>query len=142
MLGSRDTSRLAAALLDRERVMASLATLEESHHQVQQAIRPDAAALTIFGLAAALALLVLVGQGLAQMLSRTAPDIGVIRALGATRVQAALAAALPGLVAILGAFIRMMWEGSTRNARRRSRVVNRSSWKSADAAATDSIVGF
>ena len=75
------------------------------HSQVQQAIRPDAAALTIFGLAAALALLVLVGQGLAQMLSRIAPDIAVIRALGATRAQAAVAASLPGLVSILGALI-------------------------------------
>ncbi len=75
------------------------------HHQVQQAIRPDAAALTIFGLAAALALLVLVGQGLAQMLSRIAPDVVVVRALGATRAQAALAASLPGLASILGALI-------------------------------------
>jgi hypothetical protein len=75
------------------------------HSQVQQAIRPDAAALTIFGLAAALALLVLVGQGLAQILSRTAPDIAMIRALGATRAQAAVAASLPGLVSVVGALI-------------------------------------
>jgi predicted lysophospholipase L1 biosynthesis ABC-type transport system permease subunit len=75
------------------------------HNQVQQAIRPDATALTIFGLAAALALLVLVGQGLAQMLSRTAPDIAVIRALGATGPQAALAAGLPGLVSVVGGLI-------------------------------------
>lgn len=75
------------------------------HNQVQQAIRPDATALTIFGLAAALALLVLVGQGLAQMLSRTAPDIAVIRALGATRAQGALAASLPGLISVVGGLI-------------------------------------
>jgi hypothetical protein len=72
------------------------------HGQVQQAIRPDAAALTIFGLVAALALLILVGQGLAQMLSRAAPDVAVIRAVGGTRIQAALAAALPGVTGILG----------------------------------------
>jgi hypothetical protein len=72
------------------------------HGQVQQAIRPDAAALTIFGLVAALALLILVGQGLAQMLSRAAPDVAVIRAVGGTRPQAALAAALPGVIGILG----------------------------------------
>jgi hypothetical protein len=75
------------------------------HDQVQQAIRPEATALTIFGMAATLGLLVLVGQGLAQMLSRTAPDIAVIRALGGTRAQAALAAGLPGAVSVLGGVI-------------------------------------
>jgi hypothetical protein len=75
------------------------------HDQVQQAIRPEAIALTIFGVAAGLALLILVGQGLAQMLSRTAPDIAVIRALGGTRAQAALAAGLPGAVSVLGGVI-------------------------------------
>ena len=53
--------------------------------QVQQAIRPQAVALTVFGAIAALAMLVLAGQGLAQMLSRTRPDISALRALGATR---------------------------------------------------------
>jgi hypothetical protein len=72
------------------------------HGQVQQAIRPDAAALTIFGLVAALALLILVGQGLAQMLSRAAPDVAVIRAVGGTRAQAALAAGLPAVIGVLG----------------------------------------
>ena len=71
-------------------------------NQVQQAIRPEAVALSMFGAIAALAMLVLVGQGLAQMISRSAPDTAVLRPLGATRAQAALAAALPGLIAILG----------------------------------------
>ena len=70
--------------------------------QVQQAIRPEAVALSVFGAIAALAMLVLVGQGLAQMINRSAPDTAVLRALGATRGQAALAAALPGLIAVLG----------------------------------------
>src|SRR6266704_6919134 len=70
--------------------------------RVQQAIRPEAVALSLFGAVAALAMLVLVGQGLAQMISRSAPDTAVLRALGATRAQAALAAALPGLIAVLG----------------------------------------
>ena len=70
--------------------------------QVQQAIRPEAVALSVFGAIAALAMLVLVGQGLAQMVSRSAPDTAVLRALGATRAQAALAAALPGVIAVLG----------------------------------------
>ena len=54
------------------------------HHQVQQAIMPEAVALSLFGAIAALALLVLVGQGLVQLISRSAPDIAVLRALGAT----------------------------------------------------------
>ena len=70
--------------------------------RVQQAIRPEAVALSLFGAIAALAMLVLVGQGLAQMISRSAPDTAVLRILGATRAQAALAAALPGLIAVLG----------------------------------------
>ena len=69
--------------------------------RVQQAIRPEAVALSVFGAIAALAMLVLVGQGLAQMITRSAPDTAVLRVLGATRAQAALAAALPGLVAVL-----------------------------------------
>jgi len=71
-------------------------------NQVQQAIRPEAVALSVFGAIAALAMLVLVGQGLAQIVSRSAPDTAVLRVLGATRGQAALAAALPGLIAVLG----------------------------------------
>ena len=70
--------------------------------QVQQAIRPEAVALSVFGAIAALAMLVLVGQGLAQMIGRSAPDIAVLRVLGATRGQAALAAALPAVIPVLG----------------------------------------
>ena len=73
--------------------------------QVQQAIRPEAIALSVFGAIAALAMVVLAGQGLAQMISRSAPDIAVIRALGATRAQAALAAGLPGVIPVLGGAI-------------------------------------
>jgi hypothetical protein len=72
------------------------------HGQVQQAIAPEAIALSVFGGAAALALLVLVGQGLAQLISRSAPDLAVLRALGATRPQLALAAGLPGVLPVLG----------------------------------------
>jgi len=71
-------------------------------NHVQQAIRPEAVALSVFGAIAALAMLVLVGQGLAQMITRSAPDTAVLRVLGATRAQAALGSALPGLVAVLG----------------------------------------
>jgi FtsX-like permease family len=72
------------------------------HNQVQQAITPEAVALSVFGAIAALALLVLTGQGLAQLVSRSAPDIAVLRALGVTRGQAVLAAALPGVIPVLG----------------------------------------
>jgi hypothetical protein len=71
-------------------------------NQVQQAIRPETVALSVFGAIAALAMLVLVVQGLAQMIGRSAPDIAVLRALGASRGQAALAAALPGVIPVLG----------------------------------------
>jgi hypothetical protein len=75
------------------------------HNQVQQAIRPGAIALSVFGAIAALAMLVLVGQGLVQMISRSSPDIAVIRSLGATRAQAGLAAGLPGVIPVLGGVI-------------------------------------
>jgi len=76
---------------------------EVTRRQVQQAIRPQAVALTIFGAFAALAMLVLMGQGLIQLLSRAGPDIAAMRALGATRTQAGLAAGLPGAVAVIAA---------------------------------------
>ncbi len=71
-------------------------------NRVQQAITPEAVALSVFGAIAALALLVLAGQGLAQLVNRSAPDVAVLRALGATRAQAALTSALPGVIPILG----------------------------------------
>jgi hypothetical protein len=69
--------------------------------QVQQAIRPEAIALTIFGAFAALAMIVLVGQCFSQLLSTSARDIPVARALGATRTQTALAVSLPGVIAVI-----------------------------------------
>jgi putative ABC transport system permease protein len=73
--------------------------------QVQQAITPEVIALTVFGAIAAAALIVLAGQGLAQLVSRRGPDIAVLRALGATRGQAALAAGLPGAIPVLGGVV-------------------------------------
>jgi putative ABC transport system permease protein len=83
----------------------SISRSDVIHHQVQQATRPEAVALTVFGAIAALAMLVLVGQGLTQMISRSAPEIQVFRALGATRAQAALVAGLPGVIPVLGGVI-------------------------------------
>jgi hypothetical protein len=73
--------------------------------EVRQAIGPQVVALTVFGAIAALAMLVLAEQALAQLVSRSAQDISVLRALGGSRAQTALAACLPGVVAILGATI-------------------------------------
>jgi hypothetical protein len=57
----------------------------------------------VFGVLAALAMLVLVGQGLAQLLSRSTAEITVLLALGATRGQAALAASLEGAMTVAAA---------------------------------------
>jgi MacB-like periplasmic core domain/FtsX-like permease family len=75
------------------------------HGQVQASIRPEAIALSVFAGVAALAVLVLVGQGLAQLVSRSAPDVAVLRALGASRARIALAVGLPGVGAVLGGAI-------------------------------------
>ena len=72
------------------------------HSQVQQAIRPEAIALSVFAAVATAAMLVLVGQGLAQLVSRSAPDMAVMRALGASRAHIALTVGLPGGIAVLG----------------------------------------
>jgi hypothetical protein len=72
------------------------------HGQVQQAIRPEAIALSVFAVVATVAMLILVGQGLAQLLSRSAPDRAVMRALGASRPRIALAVGLPGVLPVLG----------------------------------------
>jgi putative ABC transport system permease protein len=76
-----------------------------NRRQVRQAIAPEVIALTAFGAIAGVALLVLAGQGLAQLVSRRAPDIAVLRALGATRGQAALTAGLPGVVSVAGGIV-------------------------------------
>jgi hypothetical protein len=72
------------------------------HNQVQQAIEPAAVALSVFGAIAAVAMLVLTGQGLSQLVSRSAPELSALRALGASRSQAVLTAGLPGVVAVAG----------------------------------------
>ncbi len=72
------------------------------HQQVQQAIEPQAVALAIFGGLAALALLVLAGQALAQLLDLSAADVPAMRAVGATPAQGALAVSLDGAAAVVG----------------------------------------
>jgi hypothetical protein len=73
--------------------------------EVQQAIEPEVIALTIFGAITAVAALVLTSLAMAQLLSRTAPDARILRALGASRRQAALVAALPGVIPVAGIIV-------------------------------------
>jgi hypothetical protein len=73
-------------------------------HQARQAIAPQALALGAFGVLAALAMLVLAGQGIAYLLSGAGPPARILQAHGATRAQAALAiAGLPAVTAAAAA---------------------------------------
>jgi FtsX-like permease family len=74
-------------------------------HEAQQAIEPQALALAVLGGLAALALIILMAQGLAQLLSRRAADAPTLRALGASRPAAAAAAGAWGAIAIAGALL-------------------------------------
>ena len=105
----RELAGLAAHMVARERRLTGnphadlsfdIRRADITRDQVRDSIRPVVAALAIFGGIAALALLVLTGQGLTQLVSRSAAAAGTARMLGATRAQAALATALPGAVAI------------------------------------------
>ena len=74
--------------------------LDTVHQQVQEAIRPQAVALAVLGALAALALLVLVGQALAELVERAAGQAGALRAMGLTRSQNAMASGLGGALAV------------------------------------------
>ena len=60
----------------------NIRSLDIVHEQAQQAIEPQAVALAIFGGLAALALLVLAAQALAQLLDLSAADVPAMRAVG------------------------------------------------------------
>jgi hypothetical protein len=75
--------------------------LDTVHQQVQAAIRPQAVALGVFGALVALALVVLVGQGLTQLLDRSASQLELLGALGMTRFEVALAGCLEGALAVV-----------------------------------------
>jgi hypothetical protein len=83
-------------------IRLNIRRLDIVHHEVQQGIEPQAVALAVLGGLAALALLVLTGQAMAQLLDRSTPDLPGLRAMGASRAQAALACGLAGVVAVLG----------------------------------------
>jgi ABC-type lipoprotein release transport system permease subunit len=74
--------------------------LDAVHQQVQEAIRPQAVALGTFGIFAALALLVLVGQALGQLVRRTPEELLVLRASGATRLERGLTMSLDGAAVV------------------------------------------
>jgi len=75
--------------------------LDTVHQQVQDAIRPQAVALGVFGALVALAMLILVGQGLNQLLDRSASQLELLGALGMTRAEVALAGGLEGALGVI-----------------------------------------
>jgi hypothetical protein len=82
-------------------IRLNIRRLDIVHHEVQQGIAPQAVALAILGGLASLALLVLAGQGLAQLLDRSTPDLAGLRAMGVSRAQSALGSGLAGVIAVL-----------------------------------------
>ncbi len=74
-------------------------------HEAQQAIEPQAAALAVLGALAIIALLALMTQGLAQLLTRSAADAPALRGMGASRGAAAATTAAWGAVAVVGAVL-------------------------------------
>jgi len=83
-------------------IRLNIRPLDIVHREVQQGIEPQAVALAVLGGLAALALLILAGQAMTQLLDRSTPDLPGLRAMGASRAQAALACGLAGAVAVLG----------------------------------------
>jgi hypothetical protein len=79
----------------------ALRRLDTIHGQVQQAIEPQGVALGVFGGLVALAMLALVGQGLSELLHRSAPQLEVLGALGMTRGETAVAGGIAGAIAVL-----------------------------------------
>ena len=97
-LGKRLTSRYGS-------LSFTIRRLAIVQHEAQQAIEPQALALAILGGLAALALLILMAQALAQLVSRSAADAATLRAMGASRTDAAAAVAMWGCVAVAGAIL-------------------------------------
>ncbi len=75
--------------------------LDLVHQQVQEAIRPQAFAIAAFGAFALLALIVLVGQALSQLLEASTTQAGALRRMGLRRAEVALACGLGGVGAVI-----------------------------------------
>jgi hypothetical protein len=103
----RRLASLAASLTARYKLPVSLTIrrMDVVKDDAQQAIEPQAIALAMLGGLAALAMLVLAGQGLVQLLSRSAAGAPTLRAMGASRVDAAVVAGVPGAAAVLVAVL-------------------------------------
>jgi hypothetical protein len=103
----RRLARLAASLTARYGfpITLTIRRMDVVQHEAQQAIEPQAIALAMLGGLAALAMLVLVAQGLAQVLSKSAAGAAALRAMGASRADAAVVAGAPGAAAVLGAVV-------------------------------------
>jgi hypothetical protein len=101
----RRLAGLAASLTAQYKIPVSLTIrrMDVVQDDAQQAIEPQAVALAMLGGLAALAMLALVGQGLAQLLSRSAAGVPTLRAMGASRAHAAVVAGVPGAAAVLAA---------------------------------------
>jgi hypothetical protein len=86
-------------------VTLTIRRLAIAQHQAQQAVEPQALALAVLGALAAVALIILMAQGLAQLLSRAASDAPTLRALGASPAGAAAATAGWGVVSVAAAML-------------------------------------
>ena len=75
--------------------------LDLVHQQVQDAIRPQAFAVGAFGAIGALAMLVIAGQALSQLLERSTIGAATLRAMGLRRREVALACGLRGAAAVV-----------------------------------------
>ena len=97
----RRLASLAARLTAQYKLPVSLTIrrMDVAHDEAQQAIEPQAVALAVLGGLAALAMLVLVAQGLAQLLNRSAAGAQTLRAIGASRADAAIVAGQWGAAA-------------------------------------------
>jgi hypothetical protein len=86
----RRLASLAASLTARYKFPVSLTIrpMDVVQDEAHQAIEPQAIALAMLGGLAVLTLLVLVAQGLAQLLSRSAADAPTLRAMGASTATA------------------------------------------------------
>jgi len=73
--------------------------VDETSAKVQRALRPLAITLALFGAAVGLAALVLAVQALARLVTPWSPELGSLRAMGATRRQRASFAAVEAVVA-------------------------------------------
>ena len=99
--------KLAAAALRKYHFpfVFTIRQLSVVQHEAQQAIEPQAVALAVLGGLAVVALLALMTQGLAQLLTRSATDAPALRGMGASRAAAATTTAAWGAVAVAGAVL-------------------------------------